>query len=497
MAHRDDNLLVDSGISKKSELPRFRQGEIGSLGLKFQAGEIYEEYRRDLRFPDSIKTYKNMSLDPIVDSALKVITAFIRTVEFKVDTPTDTPTAQQQERADFIQSCMDDMDRPFNEYMQEWLSVLVYGFCPAEKVYKVRRGDDGNMFNSKFDDKLVGWAKLPVRSQDTIDKWIYDPKIRELIGIRQNLSQLNTTSMIGRFETKESKFKILPRSKFMLFRTDTTRDNPEGNSPLKGAYIAWKYKTSLEETEAIGASRDLRGLPIIYIPAEFMSPDATPDQVEFYEMLQSYVQNLQFNEQAGIIMPQIYNDQGKPMFEFQLTNMQGGRQNNTDEIIKRYENKILNAFMADVLKTGHDGSGSFALADSKTNLLAVGIESRLIEILDVVNNDLIPQTFKQNGWKEKDFPKISYGDLDEISLDEIGKFVQRVGAVGLMEGDKPLSDIFRKRVGAKPADKSQKLDDDLITGGDSKAGEGMKEGGSNGTGKVKKNNSATNSNNAA
>ena len=65
-------------------------------------------------------------------------------------------------------------------------------------------------------------------------------------------------------------------------------------------------------------------------------------------------------------------------------------------------------------------------------MLAMGIEARLKEIQDVLNNDLIPWLYKMNGWRDTEMPKFVYGDLDETDLEVFSKAIQRIKAVGLI-----------------------------------------------------------------
>ena len=99
-----NNAAVNNGVATKSDLPRMTLGERGSLGLKVDGGVVYEEYMKDLIWPNSIRTYKNMSLDPVIDSVMKVIRAYIRTVSWTVEPPKGA-TEEQKTRAKFIESC--------------------------------------------------------------------------------------------------------------------------------------------------------------------------------------------------------------------------------------------------------------------------------------------------------------------------------------------------------------------------------------------------------
>ena len=81
----------------------------------------------------------------------------------------------------------------------------------------------------------------------------------------------------------------IPRKKFLLFRHNAERNNPEGNSPLKSCFIPWKYKTEVENFQSIGISRDMGGLPVFYMPPEYMEADAPDDKKAFFQYLQNAV----------------------------------------------------------------------------------------------------------------------------------------------------------------------------------------------------------------
>lgn len=134
-------------------------------------------------------------------------------------------------------------------------------------------------------------------------------------------------------------------------------------------------------------------------------------------------------------------------------------------------------YLADVLKMGQDSSGSFALSDNKTNLLAIGIEAILKQFLEVINRDLIPQTALMNGWDlSQPLPIIGYDDLDERDLDKLGSFIQRTVSVGAMEVDQALSDSLRELGGVASTDDAKPIRDKLLPLGQSQAGQTTKKG---------------------
>ena len=466
--------------TNKAELPKLQvpTGELSTIGLKASGGVVFEETQPELAWPQSKHTFNKMSYDPTIASANTTIKALVRKSEYKVSVKAAEPTDAQKEQVKFIEECMGDMSTTFNDVVNEALSFLTYGFSVHEKVFKYR--DQTGSHKSLYNDGKVGWAKLPIRSQDSISKWLFDGKGRNLKGIEQNLSLVaNNYDIDGKSKGFRDSTIRLPRKKVLHFRHDTRRNNPEGHSPLKACYAAWQYKAKIEEYQAIGVSRDLGGLPVISLPPEYMSPDAPADKKAVYDYYKDVVRNLHANEQAGLVLPKYIDPETKKdMFTFELVSVSGAKMYDTEKILNGYENKILMTYLADVLKLGQGASGSYALSDSKSNLLAVNVKAIIEEILQEFNEDLIPQTLTLNGWSlSNDMPRISVESLDDIDLDKLSVFVQRAVSVGAMEVDETLSDWLREVAGAPTVDRSKKLKPEMVGGGASEAGKGMAKAG--------------------
>ena len=484
-------MAEDLNLQKGPESPpRLQMGEIGTVGLSKSDGRVLEEVKRELQWPNCINLYKTMSLDPTVYSGLQLIEMMLSRFEWDV-VPPENATAEQKKKAEFIKQCMGDMEHTWEEFVQDVYSYLLYGFSYHEKVYRRRTKKAG----SKYDDNLVGWRKLPIRSQDTIGEFKWSEDGRVLTHVIQDLSlissdPLNRWSLVN---YEASKIK-LPVRKLLMFRYNPKRGNPLGNSPLKNIYIPWRYRTTIEEQEGIGIQRDLSGMPVLGLHPKYMSKDASQEEKDVYEYYKRIMRNLQNNEQSSIIYPLMYDDNGNKLFDFELMSVQGGKMFDTDAVIKRYDNKILMSLFADVLKLGTDAHGSFALAGQKVNIVEMAIESRFKEILSVLNEDLIAQTFEMNGWDDKDLPKFVVKASDEYDLEVLGKYIQRAVSVGAMSKDKDLDAKLREAANLPLPDYSSDKEMPLVDKGTSRSGEGQ---GTSGTGSNQQNNTDNNADNAS
>ena len=475
--------------------------EAGSTGLKEIDGSIYEEFKEELRFPEAAITYKKMYNDPLIYAGINLAMNTMAKVDWYVKPYEFGTTEDDKKKARFIEQCADDMEHSWESFIKNVLYFMVYGFSVSEKVFRRRKKSSG----SKHDDNLIGWKKLAVRSQRTVRRWDFDKYGRNLVGLYQDLSNLYgcgrySTLINSEFYRPEGLY--IPKKKFLLFSYGGNSDNPEGESPLSSCHTPWKFKNLLEEQEAIGISRDLNGMPIVWLHPSYLSVDADENQKAVRTHYENFVSNVSRNEQNGAVLPLQYDEHGNKVIDFELLKSgSSGSGYNTDVTIKRYEDKILTALFADILKLGQGSHGSFSLAGAKTSITAVNIQARLREIADVLNNDLIRQTFEVNGWGVDRLPKFTFEDLDQEDLDEFSKMVQRIGSVNMLPRTPEIVSETLRRAGYSSHAEVNLMDPDkleaMFPDNRSGAAKGMESGMPSGTGESNESGSEVNSDNAA
>ena len=179
------------------------------------------------------------------------------------------------------------------------------------------------------------------------------------------------------------------------------------------------------------------------------------------------------------------DEKGNKMFEFEAVSIMGQKSNDVDKIIARYRKEIVTGLMASQLILGQEGGGSFSLAESLDSVTKMVVDARLNQIKEQLNHDLIPQLFALNGWDITDVPQFEYGEVSTESLDEIGKYVQRVSAVGMMPKTPETVNFVTTRLGIAPQFSEDEKPEDFLpnlTNYQSGSGEGMAKGSGSGTG---------------
>lgn len=408
--------------------------EIGSIGLNTNSGMVYEEFIPKLRWPRAGKIYKEMSdNDPVVGAILFVAKQLIRNVSWSVHAASED--MEDVRAAAFVAQCMEDMSSSWNDTIAEILSMLAYGWSWHEIVYKKREGYNRDpRRNSKYSDGLIGWRKLPVRSQDTLWGWKFDPHDGSVIGMIQHVG---TTGQV-----------IIPIEKSILFRTETVRGNPEGKSLLRNAYRPWYFKKHIEEIEGIGIERDLAGLPVL-IPPESIDlwNEEDPDMKRIRTYAETLVQGVRRDQNEGILLPHGW--------ELKLLSTQSGRQFDTNAIINRYDQRIAITLLADIVMLGADKVGSFALAKVKRSLLGTALDAITSSIAEVFNRYAIPRLIRLNPFNVTDYPKLKASQIEAPDLNEIGNYIQKLsGARMPLFPDTELENHLRQiaQLPARPED---------------------------------------------
>lgn len=400
--------------------------EIGRVGQRRYGGIFYEEFLSELRGRKGAEVFTEMSNnDETIGAILFAIEMLVRQASWNVEP--GGSTAKDRDAAEFVKSCMDDMQQTWIDTISEILSFLTYGWSFHEIVYKRRMGrTKDNRTSSKYDDGLIGWMKLPIRSQETLYQWEYDDQ----------------DNLIGMTQMPPPDFGLItiPMNKAMLFRTRSRKDNPEGRSILRTAYRSWYFKRRIQEIEGIGIERDLAGLPVITTPEGMDIWDKDDEDMNAIRAgLEAMVKNIRRDSTEGLVLPFGYT--------FELTSTGGSRQFDTNSIIARYDTKISQTVLADFIQLGHESVGSFALSSDKTNLFSMAICAFLDIICQTFNSQGIPALIDINGDHfagVTDYPRLTHGDIEDVDLATMATYIKDMTSIGVIIPDESLEDYVRQ-----------------------------------------------------
>lgn len=433
---------------------------LGVAGDNTYNGQIRaDEFLPELRGKKAIRKYREMrDNDSTIGAVMYATEQVLRDVDLKVMPANDS--AEAKEEAEFVKSVLDDMDHTLDDHIAESLSNLSYGFAWFEVIYKRRIGptERSDKRRSKYTDGRMGVRKIAIRAPWTISRFDVDNQTGDVKGIYQDGSGYNNSNYI-------------PTRKSLYYRTTTINGDPAGRSILRNAYTSYEYVNNLQSIEAIAVERELAGIPVARIPAEYLSGDATAAQSGFVNNLQSILRDVKFNEQGYIILPSdTYPDKdGAPtnqkLVDVELMSSSGSRNIDIDPIVRRYQHDIARSVLSEFLMLGGGNTGSYALSKSKTDLFLRALESYIQAIVDVLNKQLVERLWELNGLNYDLMPTIVAGDVAPHDLREIAAFLRNLNGADINVSDHPeviqdLMDIAELRYDAEAKPVTQEEPED-------------------------------------
>jgi hypothetical protein len=411
-----------------------------NLGDTLRADEFINRLRGEL----GNRKYREMrDNDPTIGGALMAFELLIRSAVFRVD-PADA-SEEAKAAAELVEGMFDDMEHTLDDFLAQAVTFLGFGFSIFEKVLKVRGGRTGNpATHSKFNDGLIAYRKLAPRAQWTVDRWLMDEN-GELMGVRQFIP----AAAVSRTGTME-----IPLAKLVHFRVPSTNDDPSGRSLLRNAYLSYYYASHIDMIEAIGIERELNGIPLIRVPGEFLSADATDDQKATVAALEKIGRDVKLNDQGYVmISSDVFEDaEGRPsnvrQVDFELISANSSRAIPTGETVTRHRKNIAQSILADFLTLGQGDRGSFALSKSKTDLFLAAGMGVANNIAATIRRQVIEPIWQLNGLDPATMPYARFDDIAPSDLEELGAFLRDAAGAGMpLFPDLELENTIRGQAG--------------------------------------------------
>lgn len=429
---------------------RLSRVELGVYSRNTHNGYLrQDEFLPELRGRNAIKKYEEMrNNESTVGAVCYATEQVLRDVKIKIAPSKLVDESVAQKEADFLQSVLDDMEHSLDDHISEALSFLPYGFSLFESVYKLRTGK-----KTKFPDGRIGIKKLASRAQWTIQRFDVDEQTGEIRGYWQD-------------GTGAKGSPYVPMNKSVYYRTTVLNNDPAGRSILRNAYRDYTYLTRLQEYEAIAIERELHGIPVGRIPAEYLSADASDANKTLRTYFETVLRDVKNNEQGFILLPSdmYYDQDGKPtnnrLMDVELITSNGSRSIDINTVIARYQAGIARSVMAEFLLLGSSNTGSYALSKSKTDLFLRSMESYINTIVDVLNKQLVEPLWKLNGLPSDTMPKLIAGDVAPYDLSAISSFLRNLNGADIAVAEQPdLVEALVNDIAELPFDKKAYIAD--------------------------------------
>lgn len=388
--------------------------EIGRAGLDAWMGIIREDFIKELRGREGYKRYDEMRRNsPIIGSLLQAVYQSVLSIQFQFT----SEEGNEDPRLELLNESLESMSHSLRDHIGEALTFLPFGFSLFEIVYQRVGG------------KML-WRKFAPRGQDTIRRWGFDDT-----GGIQGAFQ----AVVGRDE------QFLPIKKLILYRTNVERNNPEGRSVLRTAWIPYYFAKNIMQIEAIGIERDLAGLPMIHLPQDADTSDESNSDKSKAEKM---VRNIRNDEQAGLVIP--YD------WEFELVTTGGSRAHDTDKVVRRYESRMLMSALAQFLMLGQENVGSLALSKDQTDFFTMSVNTVADILTETITHHAIPRLMRLNGLDDAGLA-LEHSPAGDIDLGTIADFLQKTGSMISWTAE---DEIWLRQVAQLPEKTAEEIDEE-------------------------------------
>jgi hypothetical protein len=360
--------------------------EIGYTGLAAWSGQIQEDFLTEWRGAKMIKKVNEMRYNNAVVAALLTsIEQSVRTVSWQFT----SDDGEDDERIVFLEEVLNSMQHSWPDHVSEALTMLAFGYSLFEIVYK--RDEGGRILIDR----------LAIRGQDTITQWkLADNGDIEGV-VQQGAPRYNLVN--------------IPIDKLLHYRTRIEKNNPEGRSILRAAWIDYYYAKNMNQIEGVGVERDIAGLPVIHLPAGADTNESS--ETSDYSKAAKLVRRLRNDEEAGVVLPSDW--------VLELLSTGGTRTFDTDKIITRHESRMLMSALAQFLMLGQQSVGSFALSKDQTDLFTMSVNTVADNLCESFSHQAVPKILRMNGMDDTGI-HMTHSPAGDIDLMALSDFLQKM-----------------------------------------------------------------------
>lgn len=481
---QDKEVAIEKAEStRKTVVPKTT--ERGQPRVTSTSAMIEDVKREELSMRNRLCTFDSMLLDEAVYKGVDLTNLFVNKALYNGKVVGQVGSNKSKVAADFINYCLHNMsyDTWLNAII-DMTSALKYGWSDLNIVLEKRTyGEYAGSFCLR---------KLSPRDQKSVYGWLWNESQTEWQGFVQkpplkqrkagkNYNWNEGLSALAAAKSYDQTYPIIRAEEVLHTSYNTSLSNPQGDSPLLHCFAPWYEKQLVQSYEISGVSKDLAGIPVLSLPSEILEmaadPKNYPEVAKRVSELEQDMLDVHQGKSTHLILQSDRDPVTKEkLFDFELLGVKGGTKvYDTSSIIAEKKKAIYNCFGAAMLLLGQDGSGSYALSSSHTSIHGHHVERDIMQYVDVINTQLIPRLLAANGiyLNYKDMPKFEAGDPDEISLDDLGKIVQRMASVSMMT--EPMLRTLALKAGL-PEEDIENLDF-TFSNMQSRAGDGMKTAG--------------------
>jgi len=429
---------VYASISKASSPPkttreqRDASKQYGSAAIDFVRKQINILKPYELSQGQRLRTYQLMLQDDSVATCFNARTMAVAKAQKRGEFKYNTNSEESLEAKRFLEYNLNNLRGQSPLSVGLMASHMIRdGWSPFETVFEAGTGE----WEGKW--KLKKLAYIHPMSLDKIKPFVVKAGGNDISHLRQLPDAFigNDGNGAAAFKGTVGGVKEIPFNWTVYTSYSATDSQPVGSSLFDAAYIPWKEKQLLQDLTLVGVQKDMAGMPVLGAPSSLLAAAAeNPEgaEAQMVEQLKANLANLHAGDQAYSMIPTDTHSEsgnGQRQFELKFLGIEGsGKQFDIVELVEQRKRAIYNCFSCQNMISGENGGGSYNLLEGQTSLQAHAVELDNMVVDEMWNKQIIPKLLLLNGikLKEEDVPVWKSGDVQEVSMDEYGKAVNRM-----------------------------------------------------------------------
>ena len=377
------------------------------------------------------KTYQGMLQD---DSVWSSVESRITSVEVAQSSPKlhyDKNSERSIEIKNYIEYCINNMKKSTRQVGRDCGEFIYNGISLFETVTKIDRS--GGEYDGMF--VLDDLTYIDPLTIDPVKPFVTKEGGRELSYWRQMKSAFrDTDGSLANLKVSNAGAIEIDARKVATVSYAASSSRPLGTSPLDAAYTPWREKTLIQEYLLMGIQKDLAGTPVLRVPLDLFdkAKDPNSDAAQTMNQLVEHMTNLHSSDQTFVVLPSDgFEGAGNiSQYDISFKGVDGAsKMFDLVAILDQKKKAIFTVLGASDLIAGEDGGGSYNLLEGKSEQKSYYSKRDSLIIEDMWNKKIIPMLLRLNNIViEKESDRVTYksGEVQPVSLDEYGKYVNRV-----------------------------------------------------------------------
>lgn len=362
--------MVDSEDSSNKKT--FPTGFSTTKGFLDRYGEMGEDFMCDLSNSSGLRVFRKMRWnDPVIGGLLMRMESIFSSIKWSYEGEEVLPVTL------------------IRNIIKEATSVFTYGFYVGEIIY--------GLTNGRYVVK-----DIEPRGQMTIE----DVGKKGILQVGED--------------------KPIPIEKCLYLTIMSEVRWKFGRSLLRHIYKPYYYKKAIEAAEAVGADRDLAGLPILSAPEGFDFTAGLEGNPNYSKLVKTtldwatdIVSNIRSDEQEGVVLP----------YGWKLELLRGEKGGtDTDKILRRYNTEICVGLLESFVAEGAFSSSTRGASEVSYDMFLDSCEGWARFFTDNLNEQVIKRVCSYNGVKE--VPILKHTPVNSESIKDLASYVARLISQG-------------------------------------------------------------------